>query len=132
MLPGMGSLLGINQDWAQAGVDLDRQGWAVLPGMLDAAQCVNLAGLYVESARFRSRVVMARHGFGQGEYQYFAYPLPEPVATLHQALYAAMAPIANRWNATLGIYMQYSATHDAFLTRCHDAGQTRPTPLLLQ
>ena len=122
----------ISQDWGRAGDDLDRQGWATLPGMLIAPQCEALAGLYSDSTRFRSRVVMARHGFGQGEYQYFAYPLPEPIATLRPALYAALAPIANRWNATLGIDVQYPATHAAFLARCHAAGQTRPTPLLLQ
>ena len=122
----------ISQDWRQAGDDLDRQGWAALPGMLTAQQCEALAGLYPDSARFRSRVVMARHGFGQGEYQYFSYPLPEPISTLRPALYAALAPIANRWNATLAIDVRYPAAHAEFLAQCHAAGQTRPTPLLLQ
>ncbi len=120
------------QDWAAAEGSLDGQGWAALPGVLTAPECVALSGLYPDASRFRSRVVMARHGFGQGEYQYFAYPLPEPIASLRPALYAALAPIANRWNATLGIDVQYPATHGEFLARCHAAGQTRPTPLLLQ
>ena len=122
----------MDQDWAQCGADLDAQGWAVLPGMLAPAECTALAGMYAEEARFRSRVVMARHGFGRGEYQYFAYPLPEPIASLRPVLYAHLAPIANRWNATLGIDTHYPAGHGAFLARCHEAGQTRPTPLLLQ
>ena len=122
----------MDQDWAQCGADLDAQGWAVLPGMLAPAECTALAGMYAQEARFRSRVVMARHGFGRGEYQYFAYPLPEPIASLRPALYAHLAPIANRWNATLGIDAHYPAGHAAFLARCHEAGQTRPTPLLLQ
>ncbi|MBN9015305.1 MAG: 2OG-Fe(II) oxygenase, partial [Rhizobiales bacterium] len=83
-------------------------------------------------ARFRSRIVMARHGFGRGEYKYFNYPLPEPIAHLRPALYAPLSQIANRWNATMGIDVRYPATHDEFLARCHEAGQTRPTPLLLQ
>ena len=119
-------------DWAQCGADLDAQGWAVLPGMLAPAECTALAGMYAEEARFRSRVVVARHGFGRGEYQYFAYPLPEPIASLRPVLYAHLAPIANRWNATLGIDTHYPAGHGAFLARCHEAGQTRPTPLLLK
>lgn len=122
----------MDQDWAQCGADLDAQGWAVLPGMLAPAECTALAGMYAQEARFRSRVVMARHGFGRGEYQYFAYPLPEPIASLRPALYAHLAPIANRWNATLGIDAHYPAGYAAFLARCHEAGQTRPTPLLLQ
>ena len=85
--------------------------------------------MHADGALLRSRVEIARHGFGQGEYQYFPYPLPEPIATLRPALYAARAPTANRWNVTLGIDMHYPATHDTFLARYHAAGQTRPTSL---
>ena len=122
----------VTQDWARVGADLDHQGWASLPGLLTPDGCAALAALYPDAGRFRSRVVMARHGFGRGEYQYFAYPLPEPIASLRPALYAGLAPIANRWNASLGIDVQYPAAHSAFLERCHAAGQVRPTPLLLQ
>jgi len=94
--------------------------------------CKELADLYADTVRFRSRVVMARHGFGRGEYQCFAYPLPEVIATLRSELYGRLAPIANRWNALMGIDVRYPAEHGEFLARCHAAGQTKPTPLLLQ
>ena len=119
-------------DWARVEHDLDAQGQAVLPGLLDLAQCEALAALYADRSRFRSRVVMERHGFGRGEYQYFAYPLPEPLATLRPALYARLQPIANRWNQVMGVAVSYPADHATFLERCHAAGQVRPTPLLLQ
>jgi hypothetical protein len=119
-------------DWPALASDLAARGCAVLPGLLPPAECAALAALYDEDARFRSRVVMARHGFGQGEYKYLAYPLPEPVATLRTALYPPLADIANRWSAKLGIEARYPADHAAWLRRCHDAGQTRPTPLLLR
>jgi hypothetical protein len=119
-------------DWPALASDLDARGCAVLPGLLPPAECAALAALYGEDARFRSRVVMARHGFGQGEYKYLAYPLPEPVATLRTALYPPLAEIANRWSEKLGIEARYPADHAAWLRRCHDAGQTRPTPLLLR
>jgi hypothetical protein len=119
-------------DWPALGADLDARGCAVLPGLLPPAECAALAALYDEDARFRSRVVMARHGFGQGEYKYLAYPLPEPVATLRTALYPPLAEIANRWSEKLGIEARYPADHAAWLRRCHDAGQTRPTPLLIR
>jgi hypothetical protein len=119
-------------DWERVGADLDAQGCAVLDHVLPADACGELAALYPDDARFRSRVVMGRHGFGRGEYKYFAYPLPEPIASLRPQLYAALQGIANRWNAAMGIEVRYPATHAAFLDRCHAAGQARPTPLLLQ
>src|SRR6202051_3686693 len=119
-------------DWTQAGRDLDAQGCAVLKGLLSAEQCRALAALYPADSRFRSRVVMGRHGFGRGEYKYFSYPLPELIAELRPALYAQLRDVANRWNEAMGIAIRYPESHDAFLKRCHDAGQTRPTPLLLR
>ena len=111
---------------------LNAHGHAVLPRLLDARQCAELVAMYDEDARFRSRVVMARHGFGRGEYGYFAYPLPEPVARLRAALYPPLATVANRWAEAIGSGVRYPGTHDAFLARCRDAGQSRPTPLLLR
>ncbi len=119
-------------DWQRTARELDADGCAVLPGLLTAAECAALAALYGDDARFRSRVVMARHGFGRGEYRYFCYPLPPVVATLRTALYARLAPLANHWNALLGIDERYPARHADYLARCHAAGQARPTPLLLQ
>jgi len=119
-------------DWAQATADLDAQGCAVLNGLLSPDQCRELASLYPDDGNFRSRVVMGRHGFGRGEYKYFSYPLPDPVAALRPALYAKLCDVANRWNEAMGIDVRYPEDHDAFLTRCHEAGQVRPTPLLLQ
>jgi len=119
-------------DWAQAAADLDALGCAVLKGLLSPDECRSLAALYPDDARFRSKIVMGRHGFGRGEYKYFAYPLPELIAELRPALYARLAAIANRWNQTMGIDIGYPPTHEAFLKCCHAAGQTRPTPLLLQ
>lgn len=119
-------------DWPQLGKDLDAGGYAVANGLLSAAECRDFAALYADDARFRKRVVMARHGFGRGEYKYFAYPLPDLLGRLRTALYPALAPIANRWNATLGLADRYPETHAAFLARCHAAGQTRPTSLLLR
>ncbi|MCW3480315.1 2OG-Fe(II) oxygenase [Neisseriaceae bacterium JH1-16] len=119
-------------DWAAIAAVLDADGHALIPGLLDAADCAALTTLYEQTARFRSRVVMARHGFGQGEYQYFAYPLPEPVATLRETCYPHLVAIANRWNAAMGIDTHYPERHADYLARCQDAGQLRPTPLLLQ
>src|SRR5450631_1976048 len=119
-------------DWAQAGSDLDAQGCAVLKGLLSAEECRALAALYPDDSRFRSRVVMGRHGFRRGEYKYFSYPLPDLIAELRPALYAQLHDVANRWNEAMGIDIRYPRSHDAFLKRCHTAGQTRPTPLLLQ
>jgi hypothetical protein len=99
---------------------------------LTAEQCAALAQTYASDAPFRSRVVMARHGFGRGEYKYFAYPLPEPVAVLRAALYPPLAEIANRWNEAMAIDLRYPQEHASYLARCRKAGQTKPTPLLLQ
>ena len=118
--------------WARAESDLDAQGWAVLPRLLHAEECERTAALYDEEPLFRSRIVMARHGFGKGEYKYFAYPLPPLVAGLRYALYPHLAPIANRWHEAMGLPVRFPATHAEFLRRCHAAGQTRPTPLLLR
>ncbi len=119
-------------DWDAIAVALDRDGWAVLPGLLSGAECDDTAALYAEEARFRSHVFMARHGFGRGEYRYFAYPLPPLVEALRSGLYPSLAPIANRWHERMGIAVRFPAEHAEFLARCHDAGQRRPTPLLLQ
>jgi hypothetical protein len=119
-------------DWDKTGAALDARGYAVLGGLLAAEDCRALAGLYADEARFRSRIVMARHGFGRGEYKYFAYPLPEPIGALRGALYGRLSDIANRWNEAMGLAVRYPADHAAFLARCHKAGQTRPTPLLLR
>ena len=117
---------------SQLGAALDRDGYAVLPGVLDPEQCRDLAVLYDDREVFRSRVVMARHGFGEGEYKYFAYPLPPVVAELRQALYPAVAPVANRWQRQLGLTADLPDNLDDYLKRCHAAGQTRPTPLILK
>ena len=119
-------------DWGAMASSLDAQGCAVTGPLLTADECAVLAGRYSEDALFRSRVVMARHGFGRGEYKYFAYPLPDLVAALRSALYPHLATIANRWNEAMGIATRYPQDHEDFLKRCHEAGQARPTPLLLQ
>ena len=119
-------------DWAQATRDLDAQGCAVLKGLLSPEECRVLAALYPDDRHFRSRIVMGRHGFGRGEYRYFAYPLPPVIAGLRPVLYARLRGVANRWNEAMGIDIRYPESHEAFLKRCHAAGQTRPTPLLLQ
>lgn len=120
------------QDWTRAAADLDAHGNAILPALLTPAQCNVLSNAYDQDDRYRSRIVMARHGFGRGEYKYFRYPLPGPIARLRGALYARLAPIANRWNRQMGINVQYPADHAGFLARCHAAGQRRPTPLILR
>lgn len=119
-------------DWGQVAHDLDEQGGAVIEGLLTAEECRGIAGLYAEDSVFRSRVVMGRHGFGKGEYKYFRYPLPELVQKLREAVYPHLVPIANRWNAAMGIDVRYPEKHEEFVARCHEAGQTKPTPLLLQ
>ena len=119
-------------DWPRVDSELDAQGSAVIAGLVSARECDALAALYAEESRFRSRVVMGRHGFGQGEYKYFRYPLPELVGGLRSALYAPLARVANRWHAALGSDVRFPERHAAFVKRCHAAGQRRPTPLLLQ
>ena len=119
-------------DWPSIAEELDAQGCAKLERLLSAEQCRSVATLYPQNERFRSRVIMARHGFGRGEYKYFAYPLPDLIAGLRTALYPPLAVIANRWNAAMSIDVRYPTHHADFLERCHKAGQTRPTPLLLQ
>lgn len=119
-------------EWDRVARDLDAWGSAVLADLLQPDECQELAGQYSDDARFRSRVVMERHGFGRGEYKYFGYPLPALVEGLRAAVYARLAPIANRWNEAMGTAVRYPASHADFLVRCHRAGQHKPTPLLLQ
>jgi hypothetical protein len=119
-------------DWARVAAELDERGTAMLPALLTRAECRALAASYADATGFRSRVVMAKHGFGRGEYRYFDYPLPGAVAALRETLYTRLAPLANRWHERLRIAARFPAAHDEFLARCHAAGQTRPTPLLLQ
>ena len=119
-------------DWQAAGSALDERGWAILPGLLGADSCRVAESAWHEEGRFRSRVVMARHGFGQGEYRYFGYPLPEPAARLRSALYPPLALIANRWQSALGRPEIFPEAHEEYLARCRAAGQARPTPLLLR
>jgi hypothetical protein len=119
-------------DWSTVSADLDAQGWAVLPKLLSAHECDAVAGRFDREEEFRSHVVMARHGFGRGEYKYFAYPLPSLVEELRTSLYPHLAPIANRWYETMGMDVRFPDDHAAFVACCHAAGQTRPTPLLLQ
>ena len=119
-------------DWATTTAALNSHGNAVLPQLLSVRECQAVAGLYADARHFRSRVVMQRHGFGQGEYQYFSYPLPDIVANLRATLYPRLVGVANAWNDAMGIDVRYPAEHADFLARCHAAGQQRPTPLLLQ
>lgn len=119
-------------DFPAIAADLDRQGWALTGPLLTPRTCLALQALYAEPDRFRSRVVMDRHGFGEGEYQYFAEPLPDPLPALRRRLYAGLAPVANGWNARFGRPADFPADLDAFTARCHAAGQSRPTSLLLK
>jgi hypothetical protein len=114
------------------GASLDRDGYAVLPNLLNEAACRDLVALYDDRERFRSRVVMARHGYGSGEYKYLAYPLPPLIAELRQALYPRLASAANRWQHQLGLKASFPDTLDRYLATCHAAGQQRPTPLILK
>ena len=112
--------------------DLEAQGWSVLPDLLSSAECDHVASLYGQDEGFRSRVVMARHGFGKGEYRYFSYPLPPLVQALRAALYPRLAPLANRWHERMGMSVRFPAGHAEFIARCAASGQARPTPVLLQ
>ena len=116
-------------DWTAA---LEATGHGIIPGLLGARECAAIAALYEEPSRFRSRVVMAKHGFGRGEYQYFAHPLPARVVELRRSLYAALVPAANRWAKALGKPTHYPDRLESYLEQCHNGGQTRPTPLLLR
>jgi len=119
-------------DWETARAELDHAGWSMLKGALTPREADSVAALYPSPQGFRSTVIMARHGFGRGEYKYFSYPLPPIVSELRSSLYPHLAPIANGWHERMGIDVRFPGDHDAFIDRCHDAGQTRPTPLLLQ
>ena len=125
-------MTGLKQDWRRVAAELNEQGWAILPGLMDDTACDATAALYQRDEAFRSRVVMARHGFGKGEYRYFAYPLPRPVAQLRTALYPHLAQIANGWQQRLGQEARFPADHADYLAHCHTQGQARPTPLLLR
>lgn len=119
-------------DWERISSELDARGNAMLPALLSSDECRLLADGYDEETRYRSRVVMGRHGFGRGEYKYYAYPLPPLVHELRSTLYPRLVPIANRWAQALGLGVQYPESHEEFLACCHAAGQRRPTPLLLR
>jgi hypothetical protein len=119
-------------DWPRLSQDLDTQGSAILERLIPSDECRAVVAMYPQDDLFRSRVVMARHGFGRGEYKYFAYPLPQIVAELRTELYPRLAPIANKWNTRMGIEIQYPESHAEFIKRCHNAGQNKSTPLLLQ
>ena len=119
-------------DWNGVSNELDTHGCALLPGLIDARQAAALRAGWDDRARFRSEVIMARHGYGSGAYRYFAYPLPDPVGALRAALYPPLAAIANRWAEALAAPVRYPDAHEAFLARCRAAGQKRPTPLILR
>jgi hypothetical protein len=119
-------------DWGELTGELDSYGCAVLPKLLTQVECRAISALYPDESHFRSQVTMARHGFGRGEYRYFRYPLPDLIGGMRTALYPHLAGLANTWNQRMGIGQRYPGDHASFLARCHDAGQTRPTPLLLQ
>ena len=119
-------------DWDEIGATLNAFGAAVLPKLMTASECEDIAALYADEKHFRSHIHMARHGFGRGEYRYFKYPLPARIAALRTALYAQIAPFANAWNERMNIAVRYPQRHTDYLKLCHEAGQTRPTPLLLQ
>lgn len=119
-------------DWQELAGELDSYGCAVLPNLLSAEECRGLAALYPDTSHFRSHIIMARHGFGKGEYRYFKYPLPDLIGGIRTALYPPLAGVANRWNERMGLDQRFPGEHAAFLEQCHHAGQVRPTPLLLQ
>ncbi len=119
-------------DWERVSHDLDAEGSAPIERLLSPDECRGISGLYPRDDLFRSRIVMGRHGFGRGEYKYFSYPLPGLIRDLRTAVYPLLVPIANRWNTAMGMDVQYPRNHAEFIERCHQAGQARPTPLLLQ
>ncbi|WP_070359715.1 2OG-Fe(II) oxygenase [Duganella sp. HH105] len=119
-------------DWQSIADELNAHGYAIVPGMLTADECIAMAAQYGQASLYRSRVVMSQHGFGSGEYQYFRYPLPSMIAALRQSLYGPLADIANRWHEAMDMEARFPADHADFLARCHAAGQQRPTPLMLQ
>ena len=118
--------------WEQVCRDLDAEGNATIKSILPSDECDDIRALYQEEKIFRSNVVMERHGFGRGEYRYFNYPLPDLITTLRTSLYPHLVPIANRWNEAMGIDVRYPTTHAEYIKRCHQVGQTKPTPLLLK
>jgi hypothetical protein len=118
--------------WERISAELDAQGWTIIPRLLSDESCDVVAAMYDKGEGFRSHVVMARHGFGRGEYRYFSYPLPLLVERLRTELYPCLMPIANRWHERMGMEGRFPPTHEEFIERCHRAGQTRPTPLLLR
>jgi hypothetical protein len=122
----------VEYDWTAVGTELQNFGCAVLPGLLTPNECTDIAALYPHEQHFRSHIHMARHGFGKGEYRYFKYPLPALIAELRTALYPHVATVANDWNERLNMSARYPNRHADYLKACHKAGQTRPTPLLLQ
>jgi uncharacterized protein len=119
-------------DWTEIIEELNNQGCAMVTSVLMPTECRLLAAMYPEERYFRNRILMAQHGFGRGEYKYFAYPLPEIVAALREAFYRQLSKVANQWNKIMDIDVSYPAEHSDYLARCHSAGQTKPTPLLLQ
>ena len=119
-------------DWEAVSAQLDYEGYAVVRGLLDPDACRAYAAAYDDEGRYRSRVVMERHGFGKGEYKYFAYPLPAQLARLRSELYSPLARVANRWHQSMGMEARFPHEHAQFIARCHAAGQERPTPLILQ
>ena len=118
--------------WEQVSQSLDAEGNAIIKSILSSDECDDVRALYQERKFFRSEVIMERHGFGRGEYRYFGYPLPELIATLRTSLYPHLVPIANRWNDAMGVGVRYPGTHGEYIRRCHQAGQDKPTPLLLK
>ncbi len=122
----------VELDWGHIATSLDKDAYAILSAVLSPQECDSLVAIYEANERFRSRIDMARHGFGSGEYKYFSYPLPDLVAEFRTALYPPLSGIANRWNEALGIDDRYPDEHSAFLERCHRAGQAKPTPLILR
>lgn len=119
-------------DWREVSKALDAEGNAVIKRVLTPEECRDLVQLYPQDDRFRSRVVMERHAFGRGEYKYFSYPLPDLVSELRTAVYPQLVPAANRWSRLLELGVEYPAKHSEYLDRCHRAGQTKPTPLMLR